>query len=146
MKRYVDGDAIELTPGSAQVVHAGDRFTVRVGTENASAVAIRHGDTTLVSYRGRQYVVSGRPPSRKRAGGTATGELRAPMPGQIVDIRKAIGDSVKAGEVVVVLEAMKTQQPFSAPFDGIVADIPVEMGQQVADGSVLAIIKPILLG
>ena len=63
------------------------------------------------------------------------------MPGQIVDVRNSVGDAVKKGDTILVLEAMKTQQPFLSPFDGKVIAISVEKGDQVADGTVLAVIQ-----
>jgi biotin carboxyl carrier protein len=59
------------------------------------------------------------------------------MPGQIVDVRTQIGETVKKGQVLLVLEAMKTQQPFAAPFDGCVETLTVSVGQLVQEGAVL---------
>lgn len=64
------------------------------------------------------------------------------MPGQIVDVLVKEGDAVHKGQKILVLEAMKTQQPFTAPFDGTVDKINVQKGKQVGDGEVLAILKP----
>lgn len=68
--------------------------------------------------------------------------MRAPMPGQIVDVLVERGANVTKGEKILVLEAMKTQQPFTAPFDGVVEKLDVTKGQQVAEGAVLAVVKP----
>ena len=103
-----------------------------------TAVAVKVGDIVHISYKGRQYKVESKV-SRTRAGGAAaTGELRAPMPGQIVDVRVTLNQKVSKGDVMVVLEAMKTQQPFLAPFDGVVDQLLVTVGQQVGDGDLLA--------
>lgn len=63
------------------------------------------------------------------------------MPGQIVDILAAEGDTVTKGDKILVLEAMKTQQAFTAPFDGIVQKIAVQKGDQVGDGDLLALVS-----
>ena len=52
------------------------------------------------------------------------------------------GDRVTKGQVIVVVEAMKTQQPFVAPFDGTVTSVKVDKNDQVADGQVLAVVEP----
>ncbi|GAB3654111.1 biotin carboxylase N-terminal domain-containing protein [Nocardioides korecus] len=70
----------------------------------------------------------------------AAGSLLAPMPGSVVDLRVGQGEQVAAGQVVVVLEAMKMQHTIKAPIDGVVSELPVALGQQVASGDVLAVI------
>jgi propionyl-CoA carboxylase alpha chain len=69
-----------------------------------------------------------------------TGGLVAPMPGVVGDVRCAVGDRVEAGQVLVVLEAMKMEHHIRAPFAGTVADVPVTVGQQVDNGALLVTI------
>ncbi len=70
--------------------------------------------------------------------GTADGDaLVSPMQGTIVKIVAANGQRVEAGDVVVVLEAMKMEQPLTAPKEGTVSDLTVEVGQTVSAGHVI---------
>ncbi|MCX5836663.1 MAG: pyruvate carboxylase subunit B [Deltaproteobacteria bacterium] len=69
------------------------------------------------------------------AGGA--GAIAAPMPGLIVEVTCAVGDKVKAGQQVVVLEAMKMQNPLNSLIDGEVKGIFVKAGDSVAVGQVL---------
>jgi biotin carboxyl carrier protein len=62
------------------------------------------------------------------------------MPGVVGDVRCAVGDRVEAGQVLVVLEAMKMEHHIRAPFAGTVADVPVTVGQQVDNGALLVTI------
>ena len=71
----------------------------------------------------------------------ATGSLLAPMPGSVVRVAVRQGDTVAAGEPVLVLEAMKMQHTVTAPHDGVVTDLPVTVGEQVAAGAVLAVVQ-----
>jgi biotin carboxyl carrier protein len=64
-------------------------------------------------------------------------ELRADMPGLVVDIKCAVGDTVAGGQAVVVLEAMKMQNELPSPGDGVIAEILVEPGQSVESGALL---------
>ena len=141
MRRYVDGEEVELEVGDVRVSRLPDRLIVHGPDGSFSAVAVRSGEKVVVSYRGRVYnVESTRPRAR---GGThgGSGELRAPMPGQIVDVLVEQGAAVTKGQKILVLEAMKTQQPFVAPFDGTVETLSVAKGAQVAEGAVLAVVK-----
>jgi propionyl-CoA carboxylase alpha chain len=74
------------------------------------------------------------------ADAVASGSLLAPMPGTVVAVKVAAGDEVAAGDVVLVLEAMKMQHTVTAPHDGAVTEINVEPGSQVASGEVLAVV------
>ena len=65
------------------------------------------------------------------------GAITAPMPGLIVDVTCKVGDKVKAGQQVVVLEAMKMQNPLNSAVDGEVKAIFVKQGDSVAVGQVL---------
>jgi propionyl-CoA carboxylase alpha chain len=71
----------------------------------------------------------------------ATGSLLAPMPGSVIAVSCAAGDEVKAGQTILVLEAMKMQHNVSAPHDGVVGEIDVKVGQQVSAGDVLAVVE-----
>ncbi len=72
------------------------------------------------------------------AGGTP---LKAPMPGIIVSYKKQVGDSVNAGETVVILEAMKMENALPAPAGGIIKSINFAAGDSVARSDVLCIIS-----
>lgn len=68
--------------------------------------------------------------------GSASGSLRAPMPGLVKLVRAAVGDAVIKGQPLLILEAMKMEHMIAAPHDGVIAEIAVE-GAQVSDGTVL---------
>ena len=72
----------------------------------------------------------------------AAGEsaVNAPMPGKVIKLVASVGQAVKAGEVVLILEAMKMQNEIVAPVDGSVKAINVAAGQAVQAGEVLAVI------
>ncbi|MDA8441597.1 MAG: biotin/lipoyl-binding protein [Peptococcaceae bacterium] len=68
------------------------------------------------------------------------GAITAPMPGMITKIACKKGDAVEAGQVLMVLEAMKMENEITAPQKGIVQEVRVSDGQTVAPGDMLAVI------
>jgi propionyl-CoA carboxylase alpha chain len=74
------------------------------------------------------------------ADAVASGSLLAPMPGTVVRVAVEQGAKVAAGDVVLVLEAMKMQHTVTAPTAGTVTEIDVQPGAQVAAGEVLAVV------
>ena len=64
--------------------------------------------------------------------------VSAPMPGKILNVKANVGASVKKGDVILVLEAMKMENDVVAPEDGTVASINVAAGDAVEAGDVLA--------
>jgi acetyl-CoA/propionyl-CoA carboxylase, biotin carboxylase, biotin carboxyl carrier protein len=86
-------------------------------------------------------------PPRRRASGSAAGTahapetLSAPMQGTIVKVAVVSGQLVEAGDLIVVLEAMKMEQPLTAHRSGTIAELAVEAGQIVAGGAVICVIR-----
>lgn len=71
------------------------------------------------------------------SGGMKTEEIKAPMPGLVIDIKVSAGDQVKAGDVLLVLEAMKMENVLKSPCDGIVQSILSKKGDIVEKNKVL---------
>lgn len=84
-----------------------------------------------------------RPPTLSSSGpvAAADGLVTAPMQGTIVKISVKAGESVKAGQSICVLEAMKMENEVSSPADGEVVDLRVETGDTVSAGQVIAVVK-----
>lgn len=79
------------------------------------------------------------PAQAPQASGTQGGtKVNAPMPGKILDIKANVGDAVKRGSVLVILEAMKMENEIVAPNDGVVASINVSKNQTVEPGEIIA--------
>ncbi|MEO6578110.1 MAG: biotin carboxylase N-terminal domain-containing protein [Candidatus Limnocylindria bacterium] len=76
------------------------------------------------------------------AGGEGAAVLVAPMPGRVIAVRAAQGDSVSAHQPLIVIEAMKMEHAVLAPMDGTIVGLRAEEGQQVQRGDVLAEIAP----
>jgi propionyl-CoA carboxylase alpha chain len=71
-----------------------------------------------------------------------SGALVAPMPGKVIELRVEPGQAVRAGETLLVIEAMKMEHPVRAPEDGTVVEVRVAPGQQVENGALLLVVEP----
>ena len=82
-------------------------------------------------------------PTKQSAASAANGgnNITAPMPGLILSINANVGDTVKNGDIVLVLEAMKMENEIQAKKGGIIKEITVKEGQTVSAGEVLVIIE-----
>ena len=67
-------------------------------------------------------------------------EVKSPMPGTILSVNVKAGDSVKSGQVLMVLEAMKMENEIMAPVDGTIASVGVSQGASVESGALLCVI------
>lgn len=74
----------------------------------------------------------------KAAGAEGAVKVNSPMPGKILSVKASVGQAVKRGEVIMILEAMKMENEIVAPSDGTIASINVNEGASVEAGSVLA--------
>ena len=70
----------------------------------------------------------------------AAGSLLAPMPGSVIRVAAAQGDTVTAGQPILWLEAMKMEHTVTSPTDGVLTELNVIQGQQVEVGAVLAVV------
>lgn len=72
------------------------------------------------------------------SGSAGSVKVSSPMPGKIVSVKAAVGQAVKKGDVLLILEAMKMENEIVCPQDGTVASINVSAGQTVEAGNLLA--------
>ena len=77
-------------------------------------------------------------PAAAPAGAQGSVKVESPMPGKILAVKKSVGDTVKSGDVILILEAMKMENEIVAPQDGTVASINVSVGDSVESGATLA--------
>jgi biotin carboxyl carrier protein len=102
------------------------------------AYTAAQGDTRYVNLLGRNYTltVPDRRASRRKATG-GSGDLTAQMPGQVLDVLVAEGDTVQRGQTLLILEAMKMEIRVTAPRDGVVKRLLAAKGDVVERGQAL---------
>ncbi len=75
------------------------------------------------------------------AGTAGSTPVTAPMPGTILDVKVNVGDTVKKGQTLFILEAMKMENEIPSPADGVISSVDTTKGSSVASGAVLATLK-----
>ena len=125
-KVTVDGEEFEV-----DVERDGETRKVRVGGREFS-IQVDEGVSNEVTRRS-----TGRGKRRNRSG-----TISSSIPGKVVSLHAAVGDRVKEGEVLLILEAMKMQNEIQAPIQGTVSEVNCESGDSVEANVPLVIIEP----
>lgn len=153
---------VELAGGTARVdgveIHNADLVrlpgtqVLHLIADGRSATVVAHrNDGTWDLHVGGWPVSAAVVDERTRAIRAMTGHtaathgpkpVRAPMPGLIVRVEAAAGETLRAGQGVVVMEAMKMENELKAENDGVVSRVLVEPGQAVEKGAVLVEFEP----
>jgi biotin carboxyl carrier protein len=134
--RKVQADVVELRDGTYSILVGGRSIDVRI-EESPSGLRAVSG--------GREFAASISDPRKFRRGaGQLSAEGRqnvnAPMPGKVVRLLVKAGDAVKAGQGLLVIEAMKMQNEIRSPKSGTVEKLLAAEGQPVNAGETLAIV------
>ena len=101
----------------------------------------RVGDRVVVQVPGGDLELIEKPRFELPGGEEVSGGFVAAMPGKVLELRVQAGDRVEAGEILLVLEAMKMEHPMRASEDGVVVEVRVAQGEQVEAGTVLLIVE-----
>ncbi|MDY3811341.1 biotin/lipoyl-containing protein [Eubacterium sp.] len=113
----------------------GTPYNVTVEDANGSAAPVAAAPTPAAAPASAPAPAPAAAPAAPAAAGSVS--VDAPMPGNILDIKVSNGASVKAGDVLLILEAMKMENEIVAPQDGTVASVNVNKGDTVEAGQTL---------
>ena len=129
-------EPVQLVSASANEVVLADGDGVACSFAVAQYGPVDH-DVYVDSARGPVHLVA-LPRFPEPSAAAALGSLLAPMPGNVIRLGAAVGDTVSAGQPLIWLEAMKMEHTITAPADGVLTQLNVDAGQQVELGAVLA--------
>ena len=122
----------DIDNGIAQVEVNGTPYKVELEKKETVKVVSAPRPSAAPRTQGGEKVIS--KPAPTSAGGA---QVKAPLPGVVISIAVKVGDTVKASDTVVVLEAMKMENAIHAGRDGKVASINVNPGDSVLEGAAL---------
>lgn len=116
-------------------------YTITVNG-NVYEVTVEEGASTgapaAASKAAPKAAPAAAPKAAAPAGAAGSVTVTAPMPGKILAVKASVGQAVKRGDVIMVLEAMKMENDIVAPQDGTVASINAAVGDSVEAGATLA--------
>ena len=124
------------------------RWEGRVRLEDGRTVtflARRAGQQVHVWIAGQSYVFSPPAPTTRarRSGQAASDDIVCPVPGVVIAVHVAADDTVEAGQDLVIIESMKTEQIVKSPRDGVVQRVSVQEGDRVDRGMRLVALVPV---
>jgi len=145
-----DSSHLQITiDGTARLVEFLDETAVRIepadegsARRGITAHAVRDGDTLWVFLDGRVFTFEAEPAGRRRRARAIAGSLTAPMPATVRRIEAKPGQTVRRGDILIVLEAMKMELPVRAPADGTIARVNCREGELVPAGHELVELEP----
>ena len=109
------------------------RYEIVSDDRRTLAYGVRRGKNTWVFINGETWIIDASEPSG-RASRSDEAAFSAPMPATVVTINVSPGQTVKAGDTLVVLEAMKMELSVTAPRDGQVKSVACRVGELVQSG------------
>ncbi|MFN7607972.1 MAG: biotin/lipoyl-containing protein, partial [Ralstonia sp.] len=140
-------DGSRLKVGGSEAPFTSQRhaetFTVTLGTHKATGQVHADGDAFHVFTGGAHWTLERHDPlAHAGEADDEGGKLTAPMPGKVIAVLAAPGQTVAKGAPLVVMEAMKMEHTLTAPADGVVESVLYGVGDQVTEGVQLLAFKP----
>ena len=118
------------------------KYKVKVNGKEYEVEVEQIGGEPVVTTAAPKAAAKAAAPAPKAApkaqGTVGSVKINAPMPGTILGVKVAVGDSVEKGQTILILEAMKMENEIAAPEAGTVSSINVEAGSSVESGQLLA--------
>jgi biotin carboxyl carrier protein len=126
-------DIVEIRPGVYSVLLAGRSYVIHESSSDWIALNAIEWERVVVDPRRRA--------SAGPASASAIRDVKAAMPGKVVRVLAAPGETVEAGQGLLILEAMKMQNELRSPRAGVVAAVRVAEGATVSSGQVLVTLE-----
>jgi biotin carboxyl carrier protein len=130
--KWIDGTKVHLIKGAASLEAELVSFD-----HDSKSIQIRLQHQTATLQLKDRFDLLLEKMGMNSSGTGSLKDIKAPMPGLILDLKVKPGDEVKKGDVILILEAMKMENIIKSPGDGIVKDVKVNLKQSVEKNQVL---------
>lgn len=120
------------------LLYQGRSFAIGLVSQGEKLQASWQGETAILK------LIDEKKMRRKGGSGSAaaeSGNVVSPMPGRVVKVHVTPGQKVATGDGIAVVEAMKMENEFKSPKDGVVKDVRVKVGDSVEGGAVLVVVE-----
>ncbi len=132
-------DLAEITNGYFHILYQQKSYRVEIVSTDATT------KTSVIKINGHSYTVALKDKfdlllekmGMNSSASSKINNIKAPMPGLIIDLKIKTGDIVKAGDQLIILEAMKMENIIKSPGEGTVKNVKVKKGDSVEKGQVL---------
>ncbi len=137
--KSIEWDLVKISDGYFHILHQHKSYKAEIVKHDSST------KTFVIKINGHTYSVGLKDQfdlllekmGMSAAASTKINSIKAPMPGLIIDLKVKTGDVVKAGDQLLILEAMKMENILKAPGEGTVKNVKVKKGDSVEKGQVL---------
>ena len=142
----VDGQRYEVEIVRDDGRHAllkvdGREYEVEAGNVSSASAPAASPSPADVTPESRPRPSAAAPPAAQDSAGSGGMQVRAPMPGLVLEVCVSIGQGVKSGDVLLRLEAMKMENDIESQMEGKVKEILVKKGDEVQEGEVLMVLE-----
>lgn len=132
-------DIVRLSDDKFHIIHKGGSFSAEVIEINkqSKTVTIKINGTTQVVQLKDKFDLLLEKLGMNNTANAKMNNVKAPMPGLIIDLRVTVGQTIQAGDTLLILEAMKMENIIKSAGDGVVKRVNVKKGDSVEKGQVL---------
>lgn len=134
-----DWDLVEFSPGCFHIIYKNKSFRAEIVKADAATKTFTikvNGVVQTVSVKDKFDLLLEKMGMNSSAS-SKINNIKAPMPGLIIDLKVKAGDAVNAGDALLILEAMKMENVLKCPAAGTVKNVKVKKGDSVEKGQVL---------
>jgi biotin carboxyl carrier protein len=139
LEKELDWDLVEFAPGSFHILYKNKSYRAEIlkaDPQTKTFVIKVNGSVQTVTIKDKFDLLLEKM-GMSEAAASKINNIKAPMPGLIIDLKVKVGDTVNAGDQLLILEAMKMENVLKSPGGGTIKAIKIKKGDSVEKGQIL---------